>query len=50
MEISSDRAVAEVEYKGKTYYFCGKGEKETFLRDPEKYLKGETGPENDPAQ
>ncbi|PSN89886.1 YHS domain-containing protein [Candidatus Marsarchaeota G2 archaeon OSP_D] len=30
-------------YKGKTYYFCSKGCKTRFDRDPEKYLKG--GPE-----
>jgi YHS domain-containing protein len=26
-------------YKGKTYYFCCKGCKAKFLKDPEKYLK-----------
>lgn len=27
------------EYKGKTYYFCGEGCKEKFVKDPEKYLQ-----------
>jgi len=30
-------------YKGRTYYFCSKGCKTRFDRDPEKYIKG--GPE-----
>jgi YHS domain-containing protein len=28
-------------YKGKTYYFCSKGDKEKFEQSPEKYLKQE---------
>jgi YHS domain-containing protein len=27
-----------VEYKGKTYYFCSNGCRETFLKNPEKYV------------
>lgn len=34
-------AVEKAEYKGKTYYFCGKGCKERFIKEPEKYLGGE---------
>jgi hypothetical protein len=30
------------EYKGKTYYFCAKGCKVAFDKDPEKYLRGES--------
>ncbi len=26
-------------YKGKTYYFCSKADKETFEKSPEKYVK-----------
>ena len=26
-------------YKGKTYYFCSKGDKATFEKDPAKYVK-----------
>ena len=32
---SSEKA----EYKGKTYYFCSKEEKETFQKTPEKFVK-----------
>ena len=28
-------------YKGKTYYFCSKEDKEAFEKSPEKYLKQE---------
>ena len=28
------------EYHGKTYYFCTEKDKQTFLRDPERYVKG----------
>lgn len=27
------------EYKGTTYYFCGKGCQRAFEKDPEKYLR-----------
>lgn len=27
------------EYRGKTYYFCSEKDKQTFLRDPERYVK-----------
>ena len=39
MKISRDHAVDQVEYKGNVYYFCMKEEKDTFLKDPERYLK-----------
>jgi YHS domain-containing protein len=38
MKISKEASAAQLEYKGKTYYFCMPGEKETFLKDPQKYL------------
>lgn len=41
MTISEEKAVEKAEYKGKTYYFCGKGCKERFIKEPEKYLGGE---------
>lgn len=41
MAISEEKAVETTEYKGKTYYFCGKGCKERFEKEPEKYLSGE---------
>ena len=27
------------EYRGKTYYFCNEQDKQTFLQDPERYVK-----------
>lgn len=46
MIIEKKEAVAEVEYRGKTYYFCSKKCKEEFLRFPEKYLKKPKRPED----
>ena len=28
-----------VEYKGKDYYFCDEGERDTFAQNPDQYLK-----------
>jgi Cu+-exporting ATPase len=42
MKVEPESAVAEAEYKGKTYYFCAPGCKVAFEKDPEKYLM-ETG-------
>jgi len=38
MEVDEERAAATLEYKGVTYYFCAKGCKVAFDKDPEKYL------------
>ena len=38
MEIDSEKAAATTEYKGRTIYFCAKGCKVAFDKDPEKYL------------
>ena len=38
MLVSEENALTTV-YKGKTYYFCSAGCKETFVKDPEKHLK-----------
>ena len=50
MDVSEEKASEKTEYKGKTYYFCAKGCKERFEKDPEKYIgkdedwvKGEEG-------
>ena len=40
MEIEESSAAATSEYKGKKYYFCAKGCKVAFDKDPEKYLAG----------
>ncbi|HID95285.1 MAG TPA: YHS domain-containing protein [Candidatus Latescibacteria bacterium] len=39
MEVETCKAPAKTEYKGKTYYFCATGCKETFEKEPEKYTK-----------
>jgi YHS domain-containing protein len=41
MEVEEDKAPATSEYKGKKYYFCAPGCKQTFEQDPEKYIAGE---------
>ena len=43
MEVEEEKAVATSEYKGMTYYFCSKGCKVAFDKDPEKYIKAEVG-------
>ncbi len=43
MEVNAETAPAKSEYKGKTYYFCARGCKVAFDKDPEKYLKAPGG-------
>ena len=38
MTVDEKTAPAISEYKGKTYYFCARGCKIAFDKDPEKYL------------
>jgi RND family efflux transporter MFP subunit len=38
MEIDLAKATEKSEYRGKTYYFCSKGCKEQFDKNPEQYL------------
>jgi len=38
MMVEEDQAAATSVYKGVTYYFCARGCKVAFDRDPEKYL------------
>jgi Cu+-exporting ATPase len=38
MQVDPKTAPAQSEYKGKTYYFCARGCKVAFDKDPEKYL------------
>ncbi len=42
MEVDEKRAAATSTYKEKTYYFCAKGCKIAFDKEPEKYLNGES--------
>jgi YHS domain-containing protein len=40
MMIDPKTAAATSECEGKTYYFCARGCKVAFDKDPEKYIKG----------
>jgi YHS domain-containing protein len=39
MEVKEKKVRAKSEYKGQTYYFCGKSCKDAFERNPEKYIQ-----------
>ena len=41
MEVTPETAAATSEYQGRTYYFCSKADKETFDKNPEKYVTQE---------
>jgi Cu+-exporting ATPase len=41
MWVDPESAAATSEYKGKTYYFCARGCKVAFDKDPEKYIQAE---------
>ena len=43
MEIDEKSAAAKVEYQGKTYYFCSSHCRDTFKKDPGKYVKDQRG-------
>jgi len=38
MDVDEKKAAATSEYKGTTYYFCAKGCKIVFDKNPEEYL------------
>jgi len=40
MEVDERKAEATSTYNGKTYYFCGRGCKNAFDKEPEKHLGG----------
>ncbi len=42
MAVEKDKAAGTAEYKGKTYYFCAAGCRESFEKEPEKYLDATT--------
>lgn len=39
MEVEESKAAATSSYQGQTYYFCAKACKESFDKEPEKYLQ-----------
>lgn len=43
MEVDERTSTLTSEYNGKTYYFCAPGCKQSFDRDPEKYVDQESG-------
>jgi P-type Cu+ transporter len=45
MHVETEGALLTYEYKGVTYYFCGKGCLLEFRDDPEKYLAPDYKPE-----
>ncbi len=43
MEVDEKQAAATSTYKGKTYYFCSRGCKVQFDKNPEKFLNAKPG-------
>ncbi len=40
MMVEEGKEAAKTEFKGTIYFFCSRGCKVAFEKDPEKYLKG----------
>jgi YHS domain-containing protein len=43
MDVDEKKAAATSDYNSQTIYFCAKGCKVAFDKDPEKYLSGDKG-------
>ncbi len=43
MMVDPKSAAGKSEYKGKTYYFCSKGCKASFDKEPDKYIGAPAG-------
>jgi len=41
MTVDPKTATDKATYKGKTYYFCSREDKETFTKSPEKFAKAD---------
>ena len=41
MAVDPKTATDKATYKGKTYYFCSREDKETFNKSPQKYAKAD---------
>ena len=39
MQVQADTAAGHSNYNGQTYYFCSQADKETFDKNPERYVK-----------
>lgn len=42
MTVDESTAAAKSDYKGRTYYFCAAGCRETFEKEPEKFVEEST--------
>ena len=49
MDVTPKSAAGTSEYKGHTYYFCARGCKRSFDKDPEKYLNKDENTQSDPS-
>jgi len=38
MQVEEDKAAATAEHEGKQYYFCSQGCRESFVKDPGRYV------------
>jgi len=47
MMIDPQRAAATSEYKGQIYYFCARGCKVAFDKEPERYIKAQPQTESE---
>ena len=45
MTVDENTAAATTEYKGKTFYFCAAGCKESFEKEPDKFVEESSGHE-----
>jgi YHS domain-containing protein len=43
MDVTPETAAGTSEYNGQTYYFCSRGCKRSFDKEPEKYVSKESG-------
>jgi len=41
MRMTVQENTPTTEYQGKVYYFCNEADKQAFLKDPERYVKGQ---------
>jgi P-type Cu+ transporter len=47
MKVDPDNAAGSYEYKGRTYFFCGKSCLNKFRQEPKSFIEGGTGPEKE---
>ena len=46
MTVDAQTAAAKSEYKGQTYFFCSRGCKAAFDKNPDKFIQAEQGHES----